>query len=238
MIRILFVVALAIFAITLLWRVQQLPPHQRRAGVIQLILMLAVVLVVWLTVTGRMHWVGAALTGAFVFLRQTLPWVLRALPFLQRWRQSQSSGSGQSSIQTSFLSATLDHDTGNISGEVISGLHEGWRLDDLSTEQLEGLLAQYSGDDPESAELLRAYLAQRNDWEDQEAEQRSQQAQAAQVMSSRAEALATLGLDDTASEEDIVAAHRSLIQKLHPDRGGNDYLAAKINQAKDFLLND
>jgi hypothetical protein len=238
LIRILFVVAIAIFAITLLWRVQQLPPHQRRAGVIQLILMLAVVLVVWLTVTGRMHWVGAALTGAFVFLRQTLPWVLRALPFLQRWRQSQSSGSGQSSIQTSFLYATLDHDTGNISGEVISGLHEGWRLDDLSTEQLEGLLAQYSGDDPESAELLRAYLAQRNDWEDQEAEQRSEQAQAAQAMNSKAEALATLGLDDTASEEDIVAAHRSLIQKLHPDRGGNDYLAAKINQAKDFLLND
>ena len=238
MIRILFVVAIAIFAITLLWRVQQLPPHRRRAGVIQLILMLAVVLVVWLTVTGRMHWVGAALTGAFVFLRQTLPWVLRALPFLQRWRQSQSSGSGQSSIQTSFLSATLDHDTGNISGEVISGLYEGWRLDDLSTEQLEGLLVQYSSDDQESAELLRAYLAQRNDWEDQEAEQRSEQAQAAQAMSSRAEALATLGLDDTASEEDIIAAHRSLIQKLHPDRGGNDYLAAKINQAKDFLLND
>lgn len=200
--------------------------------------MLAVVLVVWLTVTGRMHWVGAALTGAFVFLRQTLPWVLRALPFLQRWRQSQSSGSGQSSIQTSFLSATLDHETGTISGEVISGVHEGWRLDDLSTEQLEGLLVQYSSDDRESAELLRAYLAQRNDWEDQEAEQRSQQAEAAQAMNSKAEALATLGLDDTASEEDIIAAHRSLIQKLHPDRGGNDYLAAKINQAKDFLLND
>ena len=55
---------------------------------------------------------------------------------------------------------------------------------------------------------------------------------------SRREALAVLGLEDNASEEDIVAAHRSLIQKLHPDRGGNDYLAAKINQAKDRLLGD
>jgi hypothetical protein len=54
----------------------------------------------------------------------------------------------------------------------------------------------------------------------------------------RVEALQILGLDENASREDIINAHRRLIQKMHPDRGGSDYLAARINLAKDVLLKD
>ena len=236
MIRVLLAIAAAAIAIYYLWRVRSMPPHKQRSGYIKFLLGLMIALVVVLTLTGHMHWVGAAITGAFVFVRQILPWVIRALPFLNKLRE-RNTQSGQSSIQTNHLSATLDHGSGHIEGKIIEGPHKGWLLSELSIMQLEDLLTHYQTEDEESAELLEAYIDQRRQQADQNTEQQRTANRAASDQSARAEALAILGLDEGSTEEEVVAAHRSLIQKLHPDRGGNDFLAAKINQAKDILLN-
>ena len=55
---------------------------------------------------------------------------------------------------------------------------------------------------------------------------------------SEEEAYEILGLENPSSKSEISKAHKRLIQKLHPDRGGSDYLAKKINLAKDFLVGE
>jgi len=53
---------------------------------------------------------------------------------------------------------------------------------------------------------------------------------------SRQEAYEVLGLHPGASEVDIREAHRRLMRGAHPDVGGSDWLAARVNQARDILL--
>lgn len=53
---------------------------------------------------------------------------------------------------------------------------------------------------------------------------------------SRKEAAQILGVEENASPEEIKTAHKKLMQKVHPDRGGSDALAKQINEARDVLL--
>jgi hypothetical protein len=52
----------------------------------------------------------------------------------------------------------------------------------------------------------------------------------------RGEALAVLGLDGNPDATAINAAHRRMIVRAHPDQGGSDYMAAKVNEARGILL--
>ena len=45
-----------------------------------------------------------------------------------------------------------------------------------------------------------------------------------------------LGLDTTATVDDVMANHRALVKKVHPDMGGNAFLVQQVNDAKDILV--
>lgn len=235
--RLILLAAVVITVLILVRQAQAQPPHKRRAAYMQLIFGGAAVVAVILVLAGKMHWLGAALTGTVVALRQSLPLLIRAFPLLSQWlQQRQARAQGQhSEVSSAILRMTLDHSSGELNGQVIDGPFKDWFLNEMNREQLMELQAFCERNDEDSRQLLASYLAQR--FPDQDADS---EAQGATPDSSngitRAEALAVLGLDGEPSDDDIVKAHRSLIQKLHPDRGGNDYLAAKINEAKDFLL--
>ena len=67
---------------------------------------------------------------------------------------------------------------------------------------------------------------------------REQEARPPTVRMSRKEAADLLGVSVDASEEDIHAAYRKLMKRVHPDAGGNDALASKVKDARDILLGD
>jgi hypothetical protein len=232
--RLILLLAIVAAIYILYQRARSVPPHRRRAEYIKLGLGVAAAAVVVLTLTGRMHWVGAVITALLVALRQLLPTLVRLFPMLASMRGQGAPGKGRSStVETAILRMQLDHDSGELQGEVLAGKYEGWRLGDMDREQLQELLDYCHLHDRDSVQLLESYLQRRFAGE---APFDEQGAQAESGDMSRKEALAVLGLQEGASDEEIVAAHRRLMQKLHPDRGGNDYLAAKINQAKDLLL--
>lgn len=233
--RLLLLLAIALVVYILFRRAQAMPPHKRRGEYIKLALGITVVIVLIATLTGRMHWVGAAFTGLLVAVRQFAPLLVRLFPLLATQLGSRTaSASGQTStVETALLRMALDHDTGSLEGEVLAGPFKDWRLADLDREQLRELHAYCQGDS-DSLQLLESYLEQRFPGEAPFGTGSAHSAPEGPM--NRAQALAVLGLAEGASEEDIVAAHRKLMQKMHPDRGGSDYLAAKINQAKDFLL--
>ena len=203
------------------------------------------ILLIALVASGRLNWVFAVFGALLPFLRRLLP-LLGYLPVFQRlYRQfkggqpaaGQASGQ-QSTVETRFIRMTLDHDSGDMNGLILEGRYAGEALQSLSLEQLLELLSRYNKEDDESEALLRAYLnrVHGDSWQEQEQTQAGTPAGGFSGDMSRREAYDILGLEEGASEKQIIDAHRRLMQKLHPDRGGSAFLAAKINQARDLLL--
>ena len=168
---------------------------------------------------------GAGLWGLTV----DLPWLNRG------------GGAGQASrVTTVMLAMELEHATGRMDGMVLGGSLKGRRVSSLKDAELKVLWSECGAVSDQSRPLLAAWLDRnRAGWRTAWGGNAGRSGPAAATgRMGRDEALAVLGLKPGAAADDIRAAHRRLIKGFHPDIGGSDYLAAKINEAKAVLLQD
>ena len=176
----------------------------------------------------------------FFLLPALLPFLMRSRAIWRRAKAAAGPSPGRTSeVTTRFLRMVLDHDSGEMSGEILEGAFAGRRLAQLDEAELIAFWRECRAADGQSAAVLEAYLDRTLGEAWREAAGAggagSESAGGAEGMS-RQDAFEILGLEPGASDSDIREAHRRLMQKVHPDHGGSNYLAAKINRAKELLL--
>ncbi len=224
MARLLILCAILAAIVWFLYWFRTTPPHRVSQVLRKAVLWGLVALLIVAAATGRLNPIFAAI-GAAIPVLIRLANLLRLLPAVQQLLRQlglggpvlASSGAGstqQSSIRTRYLEMCLDHASG---------------------------LELYRESDAQSAAVLEAYLDRERESDWRERDQTSGRGSGTTGLSERltkAEAWSILGLEPGADAAAIRAAHRRLMQRLHPDRGGSDYLAAKINEAKRLLLGE
>ena len=236
--RLLALIAMPIIAYFVAQSVSKrfsLTPRQNR---ILFVIIAALLVVGILVILGRLpiQFILAPLGAAAVFLMRILPmWQL----IKSRSAAAKPRQRGQTStIRTQYLVMELQHDTGEMDGFVLKGNYAQQRLVDLSLKELLMLYGECN-EDADSIHVLEAYLdRQHPGWTEQVSRSNKYQQTADDSIMTRDLAIEILGLSEAASKEEVVKAHRQLMQGLHPDRGGSDYLAKKINMAKDYLLKE
>ncbi|GAA0574965.1 DnaJ domain-containing protein [Caenispirillum bisanense] len=224
-------------------------------------LVLALLAVVALAVTGRLGWALALLAGL-------APWVMRLLRLVLLGHVLRRTGlfggpggfsspgggfgfgmpgggsgraAGQrSDVMTAWLSMTLEHDSGAMTGRVLQGPYLGRDLATLTAEERLDLWRQVQGD-ADSLRLYEAWLDRADpDWRAAggAAGQDAPPAAGDSGPMTRADALKVLGLEEGADADAIKAAYRRLMRQMHPDHGGSAWMAAKLNEARRVLLGD
>lgn len=172
-----------------------------------------------------------AMLGSWLIWGRTLP------PWLGGGGNARRSPGQTSRVTTEHLQMELDHDSGEMHGRILKGMFAGRDIASLSPADLGLLWQDCRHTDQRSAQLIEAYLDRIHPtWREDMARGESDMSRGPDGRMTQEEALEILGLEPGADEEDIRRAHRELMLRLHPDRGGSTYLAAKINEAKDVAL--
>ena len=209
----ILLIVTAVIVVLLLIRWIRLQPQEKRW---RYYLYLLGTVFVGLALSGRLHWLVAAAAAALPLgykLFALLRWTPLLLGVYHRIRAGRAG-------YDLFKSA-------NASPEVIQNLLK--RLANLGENERRVLIAVLRQKDPQAASFVEAYFARR-------AQGSGTRPRTSNKNITTKEAYQILGLRPGATRDEVVDAHRKLIQKFHPDRGGTPYMAAMINDAKQHLL--
>ena len=219
------------------------PQAQRKRFSYRALLIGGGALLLLAVVTGRLNPLFAAFVAAIPVISRAfgmLQLFSQAQAFHNRFKAGQGPSPGQASnVETKILRMSLDHDSGNMDADILTGPFEGKCLAALTKAEQLDLYRYCLRTDSPSASLLEAFMDRTypNGWREQEHQGSSAgEFSTDDASMGREEAMKVLGVEADASKREITEAHRKLMQRMHPDRGGSNYLAIKINQAKDRLL--
>ncbi len=175
--------------------------------------------------------IGAALTQ----VKRFAPLMIKYAPWLAKAVGIDLPGMGGSTLRSNSIILAMDPSTGAITGTVLTGEFNGMQLSELSDSQLKQLYSYCLENDTEAVRLLQTYIARERSTFQGGKQQNSSSSSADAELSLR-EACDILGVKSDANKQKITQAYRELMRHLHPDKGGSNYLASKVNAAKDLLL--
>jgi hypothetical protein len=196
--------------------------------------------------TQALNQLGVALisAGILIFLFRAIvvavPLMILGLILLPWKNMGPTKGHApqKSTVRSTYLEMTLDHDTGKIDGRILTGKREGQLLSNLALNELLEYYVEIETDD-ETVKLLQTFLDNAHpNWRDQQEEHFAHRQAQSPLSSelSQDQAYQVLGLEPGCTDEDIRKAYHRLIKRVHPDSGGSAVLMAQVTDAKDLLL--
>lgn len=204
-------------------------PADKRNGAIKTGLLYFVALaLLLLVITGRIPILFAAISAAIPFFHRLMAYK----GLFGMVGRIAGEKFGPTTLTTAWLIVEYDLVNRSLDGTVIQGQFLDKKLSQLNDSELSTLLTEVK-QDFQSRAAINAFIMARKGKDS--AQQNT--APPSDASLSVTQAYEILGLKQNATPDEIKKAHKLLMQKIHPDRGGSSYLAAQINAAKARLLN-
>lgn len=208
------------------------PKEKRKSLLIKYAVYAVIGTLIIAVIAGKIHWLGAVAAGALGFLKVSASSFLRFMPFLSGLNKNKLFGNPV--FNTPFLTVTLDLQTGRTFGTIRKGEFSGREILDLNEEEIETLSYELQKNDKRGYYLIQVIRKQNNKNYQSHNQNNAYDSELSEPSFEESEMM--LGLPKEYTKKDVDMAYKRLMQKLHPDRGGNDYLASRINIARDTLI--